>query len=49
MDGDLQDPPEILPQFVERWRTGYDVVYAIRLQRKEGRSSGSATSCSTGS
>jgi polyisoprenyl-phosphate glycosyltransferase len=36
MDGDLQDPPEVLPQFVERWRTGYDVVYAIRLQRKEG-------------
>lgn len=36
MDGDLQDPPEVLPQFVERWRKGYDVVYAVRLQRKEG-------------
>ena len=36
MDGDLQDPPEVLPQFVDRWRKGYDVVYAVRLQRKEG-------------
>lgn len=35
MDGDLQDPPEVLPAFVERWREGYDVVYAIRQQRKE--------------
>ena len=36
MDGDLQDPPEVLPQFVERWRKGYDVVYAVRRHRKEG-------------
>ena len=36
MDGDLQDPPEVLPQFVKRWRQGYDVVYAVRRQRKEG-------------
>lgn len=36
MDGDLQDPPEVLPQFIARWREGYDVVYAIRAQRKEG-------------
>jgi glycosyltransferase involved in cell wall biosynthesis len=36
MDGDLQDPPEVLPQFVERWRGGFDVVYAIRRRRKEG-------------
>jgi polyisoprenyl-phosphate glycosyltransferase len=36
MDGDLQDPPEVLPQFVERWREGYDVVYAVRRRRKEG-------------
>lgn len=35
MDGDLQDPPEVLPSFVEKWREGYDVVYAIRQQRKE--------------
>ncbi|NTU77813.1 MAG: glycosyltransferase family 2 protein [Chloroflexales bacterium] len=36
MDGDLQDPPEVLPQFIAKWREGYDVVYAIREQRKEG-------------
>lgn len=36
MDGDLQDPPEVLPQFIARWREGHDVVYAIREQRKEG-------------
>ncbi len=36
MDGDLQDPPEVLPRFVERWREGYDVVYAVRRRRKEG-------------
>lgn len=36
MDGDLQDPPEVIPQFVERWREGYDVVYAVRQHRKEG-------------
>lgn len=36
MDGDLQDPPEVLAQFVESWRSGSDVVYAIRRNRKEG-------------
>jgi dolichol-phosphate mannosyltransferase len=36
MDGDLQDPPEVLPQFIAKWREGHDVVYAIREQRKEG-------------
>lgn len=36
MDADLQDPPEVLPQFIEKWREGYDVVYAIRKERKEG-------------
>jgi dolichol-phosphate mannosyltransferase len=35
MDADLQDPPEVLPQFVAKWREGHDVVYAIREQRKE--------------
>lgn len=35
MDADLQDPPEILPQFVSKWREGHDVVYAIRQSRKE--------------
>jgi dolichol-phosphate mannosyltransferase len=36
MDGDLQDPPEVLPQFVAKWREGYEVVYAVRRNRKEG-------------
>src|SRR5262249_4556095 len=36
MDGDLQDPPEVLPPFVARWREGYEVVYAVRQRRKEG-------------
>ncbi len=36
MDGDLQDPPEVLPLLIEKWKAGYDVVYAIRKQRKEG-------------
>lgn len=35
MDGDLQDPPEVLPAMVERWREGFDVVYAVRQRRKE--------------
>lgn len=36
MDADLQDPPEVLAQFIAKWHEGYDVVYAVREQRKEG-------------
>jgi glycosyltransferase involved in cell wall biosynthesis len=36
MDGDLQDPPEVLAGMVARWREGFDVVYAVRRRRKEG-------------
>jgi dolichol-phosphate mannosyltransferase len=36
MDGDLQDPPEVLPQFIDAWHAGSDVVYAVRTKRKEG-------------
>ncbi|MFT5884503.1 MAG: glycosyltransferase involved in cell wall biosynthesis [Arcticibacterium sp.] len=36
MDGDLQDPPEELHRFLDKWREGYQVVYAIRTKRKEG-------------
>lgn len=36
MDGDLQDPPEVLPQFIAKWQEGHDVVFAIREHRKEG-------------
>lgn len=35
MDADLQDPPEVLPEFIAKWREGYEVVYAIREKRKE--------------
>lgn len=35
MDGDLQDVPEVIPQFVEKFREGFDVVYAQRVRRKE--------------
>jgi polyisoprenyl-phosphate glycosyltransferase len=35
MDGDLQDPPEAIPRFLEEHARGYDVVYAQRVGRKE--------------
>ena len=34
LDGDLQDPPELIEQFVEKWREGYDVVYGRRVKRQ---------------
>ncbi len=37
MDADLQDPPEVIPQLVEKWQEGYHVVYAVRKAR-EGES-----------
>ncbi|MEH2113266.1 glycosyltransferase family 2 protein [Nostoc sp.] len=33
LDADLQDPPELIPDMVEKWRQGYQVVYAQRTQR----------------
>ena len=33
IDADLQDPPELIPTFVQRWREGYDVVYGTRSTR----------------
>ncbi|HLD26425.1 MAG TPA: glycosyltransferase family 2 protein [Patescibacteria group bacterium] len=38
LDADLQDPPEVLPLFFEKIHDGYDVVYAIRKNRKEKKS-----------
>lgn len=35
LDADLQDPPEVLPDFFDKLSQGYDVVYAIRRNRKE--------------
>lgn len=36
IDGDLQDPPELLPDFYKLYKEGNDVVYAVRRKRKEG-------------
>lgn len=35
MDGDLQDPPEIIPKLVEKWIEGHEVVYGVRVKRRE--------------
>jgi glycosyltransferase involved in cell wall biosynthesis len=37
IDADLQDPPEVIPQMVAKWREGFDVVYGVR-ERREGES-----------
>lgn len=37
MDGDLQDPPEVIPEFVAAWRAGAQVVTGVRRSREEGR------------
>jgi dolichol-phosphate mannosyltransferase len=37
IDADLQDPPEVILQLIEKWREGYQVVYAVRAER-EGES-----------
>jgi dolichol-phosphate mannosyltransferase len=36
MDGDLQHPPELIPEFIRLWREGYDVVYGVMEHRSEG-------------
>jgi polyisoprenyl-phosphate glycosyltransferase len=33
---DLQDPPELIPEFVKKWESGYEIVYGIRAEREEG-------------
>jgi dolichol-phosphate mannosyltransferase len=37
IDADLQDPPEIIPEMVAKWKEGFEVVYAVRAER-EGES-----------
>jgi polyisoprenyl-phosphate glycosyltransferase len=37
MDGDLQDPPEVIPEFIAAWRDGAQVVTAVRRSRQESR------------
>jgi glycosyltransferase involved in cell wall biosynthesis len=34
IDADLQDPPELIPELVAKWREGYEVVYAVRSERE---------------
>lgn len=34
IDADLQDPPELILEMIERWKAGYQVVYAVREERK---------------
>jgi polyisoprenyl-phosphate glycosyltransferase len=35
LDGDLQDPPELIEQFFHKWEEGYEVVYGVRVRREE--------------
>jgi dolichol-phosphate mannosyltransferase len=37
LDGDLQDPPELIAEFYKRWKEGYDVVYGERVEREAPR------------
>ncbi len=34
IDADLQDPPELIPEMLAKWREGYEVVYAVRAERE---------------
>ena len=34
MDADLQDPPDVVLRMIEKWRAGYEVVYAVRTKRE---------------
>ena len=34
LDADLQDPPELIPEMIDAWRDGYDMVYAKRVRRE---------------
>jgi len=37
MDSDLQDGPELIVTFLSKWKSGFEIVYAVRRNRKEGR------------
>jgi polyisoprenyl-phosphate glycosyltransferase len=37
LDGDLQDPPELIESFYDKWSEGYDVVYGIRVKREANK------------
>lgn len=34
LDADLQDPPELIPALIDRWREGYEIVYGVRVNRR---------------
>ena len=34
IDADLQDPPEVIPKMIEKWKEGYEVVYGKRIKRE---------------
>lgn len=34
LDGDLQDPPELIEEFYKKWQEGYDVIYGVRIRRE---------------
>ncbi|MEK7149045.1 MAG: glycosyltransferase family 2 protein [Patescibacteria group bacterium] len=34
LDGDLQDPPELIPKLLEQWQSGYEIVYGVRTKRE---------------
>lgn len=35
LPADLQDPPQLIPEFVRRWESGYEIVYGVRAERDE--------------
>jgi glycosyltransferase involved in cell wall biosynthesis len=37
IDVDLQDPPEVLPAMIQKWREGFDIVYGVRTNRKQDK------------
>ncbi len=45
MDADLQHPPELLPQMIEEWQKGYDVVYTVRKDTQDAGLFKKITSC----
>ena len=34
IDADLQDPPAVIPRLIAKWKEGFDVVYAVRAERR---------------